>query len=42
MPRKDGTGRLGRGKSCNSTAKSDRPGRGKGLGVRRGVGRGRK
>lgn len=24
MPDRDGTGRLGRGKNCNSTARSDR------------------
>lgn len=36
MPNRDGTGRLGRGKNCNSTAKADRAGRG---GGRRGRGR---
>ena len=29
MPNRDGTGRLGRGKNCNSVAKADRRGRGK-------------
>ena len=29
MPARDGTGRLGRGKNCNTTARSDRMGRGR-------------
>ena len=29
MPNRDGTGRLGRGKNCNTTARSDRAGRGR-------------
>lgn len=41
MPNKDGTGRLGRGKGCNSTAKGDRAGRGRGQGRGRGNGFGR-
>ena len=28
MPRKDGTGRLGKGKGCNAKAKAGRAGRG--------------
>ena len=39
MPNRDGTGRLGRGRNCDKTAKSDRSGRGKGRGS--GLGRGR-
>lgn len=34
MPGGDGTGRLGRGKNCNSAAKADRVGRGRGRGRR--------
>ena len=50
MPRGDGTGRLGRGKDCDKTAKADRmgrrpnrpmDGRGQGLGQRN-FGRGRR
>jgi len=40
MPARDGTGRLGRGKNCDATAKADRVGRGQGKG--RGLGRGRR
>jgi len=39
MPNRDGSGRLGRGKGCNSTARADRTGRGTGRGR---VGRGRR
>jgi len=50
MPGNDGTGRLGRGKNCDETAKSDRAGgrgqrpmdgRGRPMGRGRGGGRGR-
>ena len=45
MPNRDGTGRLGRGRNCNSTARGDRAGRGNGFGQAgrgRGFGRGRR
>lgn len=32
MPRRDGTGRLGKGKNCNAAARADRIGRGSGSG----------
>lgn len=37
MPNRDGTGRLGRGKNCNSVAKADRSGRGRGRRKGRGM-----
>ena len=41
MPNGDGTGRLGKGKNCNTTAKAARVSRGIRRGVRSGLGRGR-
>ena len=40
MPRKDGTGRLGRGQGCNDKATADRMGGGRGQCPRDGRGQG--